>query len=63
MSKEQQLNINWASVIPLHNCKLHLVTLEEMHSVNSMHNIVIYRKSKCKICSKVFEVSDPEGIK
>ena len=63
MCKEKQLNLNWASVIPPHSCKLHLKILEEMHSVNSMHNIVIYRKSKCKICNKIFEVSNPEGVK
>ena len=44
-------------------------TIQE-HSVNSLHNIVIYQKSKCKVCGKIFwesipleEESDPGGIK
>ena len=60
---EKQFNINWASVIPPHKCKLHLKVLEVTHSVNSLHNIVISRKSICKICSKVFEEFDPNGLK
>ncbi|KAB2846312.1 MAG: hypothetical protein F9K42_11565 [Ignavibacterium sp.] len=49
--------------IPQHNCKQNLKTIEETHSVNSLHNIVIARKQKCKICSKVFESYDPRGLK
>lgn len=57
LEKCQQLNF-----IPPHNCKQHLKTTEETHSVNSLHNIVIARKQKCKICSKVFESYDPRGL-
>ena len=60
---EKQINIDWEKIIPPHNCKHHLRIIEETHSVNSLHNIVIYRKSICKICKKVFEVSDSDGIK
>jgi hypothetical protein len=49
--------------IPEHKCKYNLIILEETHSVNSLHNIVIARKSKCKICSKIFESYDPRGLK
>ena len=49
--------------IPAHNCMANLKILEETHSVNSLHNIVIARKSKCKICSKIFEAYDPRGLK
>ena len=55
--KSQQLNF------PPHNCKQNLRILEETHSVNSSHNIVIARKQKCKICSKIFEAYDPDGLK
>ncbi|MGB8316613.1 MAG: hypothetical protein WCE54_00710 [Ignavibacteriaceae bacterium] len=48
---------------PPHKCKHYLVILVQEHSVNSLHNIVIYQKSKCKICGKIFEESDPGGIK
>lgn len=58
-----QFQINWEKLIPKHNCKLHSIILMEGHDVNSFQNIVIYRRSQCKICNKVFEVSDPEGIK
>ncbi|GAB6283564.1 MAG: hypothetical protein STSR0008_23410 [Ignavibacterium sp.] len=36
LEKCQQINF-----VPLHNCKQHLKTIEETHSVNSLHNIVI----------------------
>jgi hypothetical protein len=48
--------------IPEHKCKDNLEVLEETHSVNSLHNIVIARKSKCKICGKIFEDYDPRGL-
>lgn len=57
LEKCQQLNF-----IPPHNCKQHLKIIEETHSVNSLHNIVIARKQICKICSKVFESYDPRGL-
>jgi hypothetical protein len=58
-----QFQINWEKLIPPHNCRLHSIILMEEHDINSFRNIVIYRRSQCKICNKVFEVSDPEGIK
>ena len=63
MDNSTQINIDWNKIIPPHNCKLHIKILEEKHSVNSLHNIVIYRKSICKICNKIFEVYDEDGIK
>jgi hypothetical protein len=60
---KQVLTLDFEKVTLPHQCKLHLVILLEEHSVNSLHNIVIYRKSKCKICGKIFEESDPRGIK
>ncbi len=63
MENSTQINIDWNKIIPPHNCKLHTKILEEKHSVNSLHNIVIYRKSICKICNKIFEVYDEDGIK
>ena len=63
MDNSTQINIDWNKIIPPHNCKLHIKILEEKHSVNSLHNIVIYRKSICKICNKIFEVSDEDDIK
>ena len=30
-----------SEIIPQHKCKQHLRTIEETHSVNSLHNIVI----------------------
>ncbi|HVO74136.1 MAG TPA: hypothetical protein VMT35_08945, partial [Ignavibacteriaceae bacterium] len=58
-----QFQINWEKLIPKHNCKMYLKILMEVHDVNSFQNIVTYRRSQCKICNKIFEVSDPEGIK
>jgi len=65
-----QFQINWEKLIPKHNCKLNSIILMEVHDVNlpcrqagSFQNIVTYRRTQCKICNKVFEVSDPEGIK
>ena len=49
-------------IIPQHKCKQHLRTIEETHSVNSLHNIVIARKCKCKICGEAFEYYDPNGL-
>jgi hypothetical protein len=57
------LNFDFSTITLPHECKRHLQILEETHSVNSLHNIVIYRKSVCKICGKIFEISDPGGIK
>jgi hypothetical protein len=51
-----------SEIIPQHKCKQHLCTIEETHSVNSLHNIVIARKCKCKICGKVFKYYDPNGL-
>ena len=63
MDNSTQINIDWNKIIPPYNCKLHIKILEEKHSVNPLHNIVIYRKSICKICNKIFEVSDEDDIK
>lgn len=51
-----------SELIPQHKCKQHLRTIEETHSVNSLHNIVIARKCVCKICGKFFEYYDPRGL-
>ncbi|HMN25798.1 MAG TPA: hypothetical protein PKE38_14935 [Ignavibacteriaceae bacterium] len=51
-----------SDIIPQHKCKQHLRIIEETHSVNSLYNIVIARKCKCKICGKVFEYYDPNGL-
>jgi len=48
--------------IPEHKCKQNLIVIENTHSVNSLHNIVIARKLKCKICDKIFEQYDPRGL-
>ena len=61
--KMDSLKLDFSKVVPPHNCKMHSKILEEVHSVNARHNITIYRKSICKICGKVFEKSDPDGIK
>jgi hypothetical protein len=61
--ENQVLKLDFANVTPPHKCKQHMVILAQKHSVNSLHNIVIYQKTKCKICGKIFEESDPEGIK
>ena len=45
-----------------HNCKQNLKVIEETHSVNSLHNIVMARKLKCKVCNKIFEQYDPNGL-
>lgn len=49
--------------IPPHQCKHHLIILSQTHSVNSLHNIVIERSSKCKICGSIFNEADPRGLK
>ncbi len=51
---------NW---IPKLDCKKILVIISQTHSVNSLHNIVIAQTKKCTICGKLFEESDPDGIK
>ena len=51
-----------SEILPKHKCKQHLRTIEETHSTNSLHNIVIARKCKCKICGEVFEYYDPNGL-
>ena len=56
-------NNQQSELLSQHNCKDHLRIIEETHSVNSLHNIVIARKQKCKICSRVFESYDPRGLK
>jgi len=48
--------------VPEHKCKENLRTIEETHSVNSRHNIVIARVQKCEICGKKFEQYDPNGL-
>ncbi|MHB8852832.1 MAG: hypothetical protein ACYC6P_05700 [Ignavibacteriaceae bacterium] len=48
--------------IPSHNCKRNLRIISQTHSVNSFHNIVIAQTTKCTICGKIFEESDPDGI-
>lgn len=45
-----------------HHCKQNLKVIEETHSVNSLHNIVIARIHQCKICGKKFEQFDPNGL-
>jgi len=47
---------------PVHNCKQNLKIIEQTHSVNSLHNIVIARIQQCKICKKKFEQFDPKGL-
>ncbi|NLT51504.1 MAG: hypothetical protein GXX85_11355 [Ignavibacteria bacterium] len=51
---------NW---IPEHICSKNLKIIAQVHSVNTMHNIVIAQTKQCKICGKKFEESNPEGIK
>jgi hypothetical protein len=63
MMEVKTFNNNQQSELLPHNCKDNLRIIEETHSVNSLHNIVIARKQKCKICSKVFESYDPRGLK
>ncbi|MCH7722804.1 MAG: hypothetical protein IIC76_05605 [Bacteroidetes bacterium] len=59
---ETNLNFDWMEIIPSHDCKIHLIVIEQTHSVNSSYNIVIGRKKKCKICDKIFEQFDPRGL-
>jgi hypothetical protein len=59
---EAGLSFDLAEIIPAHDCKIHLKVIEETHSVNSSHNIVIRRKKKCIICNKIFEQYDPRGL-
>lgn len=58
-----QVKIDWSSVTPPHDCKLHLKVLEVTHSVNSLHNIVIGRVKQCRICGKKFEEYNPDGLR
>ncbi|MBV6421210.1 MAG: hypothetical protein DAHOPDDO_02484 [Ignavibacteriaceae bacterium] len=51
-----------SNLIPQHKCKQNLQVIEETHSVNSLHNIVIARIQQCKICGKKFEQYDPNGL-
>ena len=57
--KNSQLDLK---ILPAHNCKQNLIIIEETHSVNSSHNIVIARVHQCKICEKKFEQYDPNGL-
>ena len=57
LQKSPQLNF-----VSQHKCKQNLKVIEETHSVNSLHNIVIARKLKCKTCDKIFEQYDPRGL-
>jgi hypothetical protein len=56
-----QLGLQTNSTVQ-HNCKENLKVIEETHSVNSSHNIVIARVHQCKICGKKFEQYDPNGL-
>ena len=62
MMEVKSFSSNQLELLPQHNCKDNLKILEETHSVNSLHNIVIARRLKCKVCSKVFEQYDPRGL-
>ncbi|MBK6914052.1 MAG: hypothetical protein IPH11_10525 [Ignavibacteriales bacterium] len=57
-------NQNTGEIVPIppHRCHRNLMILEETHSVNSSHNIVIARRSKCRICGKIFEEADDRGL-
>jgi hypothetical protein len=57
-NSQLDLHINSAE----HNCKQNLKVIEETHSVNSLHNIVIARVYQCRICGKKFESYDPNGL-
>ena len=59
--KNSQLGLQSNSAVQ-HNCKQNLKVVEETHSVNSSHNIVIARVHQCKICEKKFESYDPQGL-
>ena len=58
--KNSQLSLQLNSTP--HTCKQNLKVIEETHSVNSSHNIVIARIHQCKICGKKFESYDPNGL-
>ena len=60
--QQKDLLFNCFEIIPPHDCKSHLKTIEQTHSVNSLHNIIIGRKRQCKICDKIFEEYDPRGL-
>jgi hypothetical protein len=57
-NSQQSLQLNPVQ----HNCKQNLKVIEETHSVNSSHNIVIARVHQCKVCGKKFESYDPRGL-
>jgi hypothetical protein len=57
--KNSQLDL---IILPAHNCKQNLIIIEETHSVNNSHNIVIARIHQCKVCGKKFESYDPNGL-
>lgn len=59
--KNSQLGLQM-NLQPEHSCKQNLKVIEETHSVNSSHNIVIARVHQCKICGKKFESYDPNGL-
>ncbi len=60
--KNSQQNLMKLDFAPVHNCKQNLKVIEETHSVNSSHNIVIARVQQCRICGKKFESYDPNGL-
>ena len=60
--QQKDLLFDCFQIIPSHECKRHLKTIEETHSVNSLHNIVIARVQQCRICGKKFESYDPKGL-
>ena len=51
-----------SDLFPKHNCKENLRITEETHSVVNSRNVVIGRYFRCKICSKIFEQYDPNGL-
>lgn len=57
-------NQNTGEIVPIpsHRCHRNFMIMEEIHSVNSSHNIVIARRSKCRICGKIFEEADDRGL-
>jgi len=57
--KNSQLDLR---ILSAHNCKQNLKIIEETHSVNNSHNIVIARVYQCRICGKKFESYDPNGL-
>jgi len=62
MMEVKNSQLDWQLNSTPHFCKLNLKVIEETHSVNSFHNIVIARIHQCKICGKKFESYDPNGL-